>query len=81
DFWSEMQADVMCFIVEFHRNGKLSRGLNSTVISESQIAFVKDRQILDGILIANEVVDETRKTKKELMLFKVDFEKAYDSVD
>ncbi|GAU20543.1 hypothetical protein TSUD_131010 [Trifolium subterraneum] len=44
-------------------------------------AFVKDRQILDGILIANEVVDEARKSKKELMLFKVDFEKAYDSVD
>ncbi|GAU16278.1 hypothetical protein TSUD_299100 [Trifolium subterraneum] len=52
-----------------------------SVISESQTAFVKDRQILDGILIANEVVDEARKSKKELMLFKVDFEKAYYSVD
>ncbi|GAU31392.1 hypothetical protein TSUD_19380 [Trifolium subterraneum] len=52
-----------------------------SVISESQTAFVKDRQILDGILIANEAVDEARKSKKELMLFKVDFEKAYDSVD
>jgi hypothetical protein len=52
-----------------------------SVISEIQTAFVNDRQILDGILIANEVVDEARKTKKELMLFKVDFEKAYDSVD
>ncbi|PNX65646.1 cysteine-rich receptor-like protein kinase, partial [Trifolium pratense] len=52
-----------------------------SVISESQTVFVKDRQILDGILIANEVVDEARKSKKELMLFKVDFEKAYDSVD
>ncbi|MCI65448.1 LINE-1 reverse transcriptase like, partial [Trifolium medium] len=48
---------------------------------EVQTAFVKDRQILDGILIANEVVDEARRSKKELMLFKVDFEKAYDSVD
>ncbi|MCI37677.1 RNA-directed DNA polymerase (Reverse transcriptase), partial [Trifolium medium] len=38
-------------------------------------------QILDGILIANEAVDEARKTKKELLLFKVDFEKACDSVD
>ncbi|GAU36546.1 hypothetical protein TSUD_277520 [Trifolium subterraneum] len=36
---------------------------------------------MDGILIANEVVDEARKTMKELLLFKVDFEKAYDSVD
>jgi hypothetical protein len=52
-----------------------------SVISEAQTAFVKDRQILDGILIANEVVDEARKFKKELLLFKVDFEKAYDSVD
>jgi hypothetical protein len=32
-------------------------------------------------LIANEVVDEARKSKKELLMFKVDFEKAYDSVD
>ena len=51
------------------------------VISDTQSAFVKERQILDGILIANEVVDKARKTKKELLLFKVDFEKAYDSVD
>jgi len=36
---------------------------------------------LDGVLIANEVVDEPIKTKKELMLFKVDFEKTYDLVD
>jgi len=52
-----------------------------SVISESQTAFVKNRQILDGILIANEVVDEVSRLKKELMLFKVDFEKAYDSFD
>jgi hypothetical protein len=51
------------------------------VVSETQTTFVKDRQILDGILIANEVVDEAKKSNKELMLFKVDFEKAYDSVD
>ncbi|PNY10676.1 cytochrome p450 [Trifolium pratense] len=35
------------------------------VIFESQSAFVKDRQIFDGILIANEVVDEARKSKKD----------------
>jgi len=31
--------------------------------------------------VANEIVDEARKNKKELILFKVDFEKAYDTVD
>lgn len=36
---------------------------------------------MDGILVANEVVDEAKKLKKDLLLFKVDFEKAYDSVD
>lgn len=119
EFWEELKEDVMRFILDFHRNGKLTRGINTTfialipefdspqglndfrpislvgclykmlskvlanrlravmgsVISETQTAFVKDRQILDGIPIANEVVDEARKSKKELMLFKVDFEK------
>jgi len=51
------------------------------VVSETQSSFVKDRQILVGILIANEVVDEARKMKKKMLLFIVDFEKAYDSVD
>ena len=52
-----------------------------SVISDSQSAFIKGRQILDGILMANEVVDEARKCKKELLLFKVDFEKVYNSID
>jgi hypothetical protein len=51
------------------------------VISETQSAFVKYRKILDGILIANEVVDDAKKRKKETLMFKVDFEKAYDSVE
>jgi len=36
---------------------------------------------MDGILVANEIVDEAHRCKKELLLFKVDFEKAFDSVD
>jgi len=52
-----------------------------SVISESQIVFVNDKHILDGILIVNEVVDDARKSNKKLMLFKVNFEKAYDYVD
>jgi len=115
----------MRFLVEFHRNEKLTKGLNSafialipkfnspqrlndfrpislvgclykvlskvlanrlhvvigSVVSDSQSAFVKGKQILDGILIANEAVDEARRSWKEMLLFKVDFEKAYDSVD
>jgi len=53
-------------------------GIIGSVVSESRLAFVKNRQILDGILIANEIVYEACKSKKDLMLFKVDFEMAYD---
>lgn len=31
--------------------------------------------------MANEIVDEAHRLKKDLLLFKVDFEKAYDSID
>ena len=57
------------------------RSVIGLVISDAQSAFIKGRQILDGILVANEIVDDARKRQKELLLFKVDFEKAYDSVD
>jgi len=57
------------------------RAVIGSVVSDSQSTFVKGKQILDGILVANEAVDETHHLKKEMLLFKVDFEKAYDSVD
>jgi len=52
-----------------------------SVISETQSAFIHGRQILDGILIANEIVEDVKRLKKDLLLFKVDFEKAFDSID
>jgi hypothetical protein len=33
DFWVELKGDVMRFISEFHRNGKLTKGINSTFIA------------------------------------------------
>jgi len=50
------------------------------LIDERQSAFIKNRHILHGILTLNEVVDEAIRRKKPAMIFKVDFEKAYDSV-
>lgn len=49
--------------------------------SHTQGAFVRNRQILDAVLVANEVVDETRMKKKKGLVFKIDFEKAYDHVE
>nr|GEZ89449.1 RNA-directed DNA polymerase, eukaryota [Tanacetum cinerariifolium] len=64
--------------------GKLLANMHSTVtgshVSVSQSAFIKGRNILDGPLILNECMAWYRKRKKDLMVFKVDFEKAFDSL-
>lgn len=50
------------------------------ITSHKQSAFIKNRQIIDGPLILSEVIDWYKKRKKNMLLFKVDFEKAFDSV-
>ncbi|XP_026399643.1 uncharacterized protein LOC113295529 [Papaver somniferum] len=44
-------------------------------------AFVKKRQIHDGVLIANELIDSRIRSGKPGFLRKVDFEKAFDHVN
>ena len=51
------------------------------LIDESQSAFVMNRQILDGVLIANESLRWLKKKKIPGTLIKLDFQKAYDSVN
>lgn len=43
-------------------------------------AFIKGRHILDGHFLLNEVVAWCKAYKNPLMVFKVDFEKAFDSL-
>ncbi|KAL8509574.1 hypothetical protein ACS0TY_016699 [Phlomoides rotata] len=123
-FWNLLEEEVVRFCSEFHCNGNLAKGINSTFIvlipkvrnplsikefrpislvgclykiiakllaarlasvlkthiALNQSAFVKDRHIVDSIVVANEVIDEARKLKKSMFVFKIDFEKAYDSI-
>jgi hypothetical protein len=51
------------------------------LIPKYQSAFLKGRQLVEGVVVVNEVIDYARKTRNNCMIFKVDFEKAYDSVD
>ncbi|GKD13922.1 RNA-directed DNA polymerase, eukaryota, reverse transcriptase zinc-binding domain protein [Tanacetum coccineum] len=64
--------------------GKLLANRLSLVIREcvssEQSAFIKGSNILYGLLILNEVMEWHRKRKKRLMIFNVNFEKAYDSL-
>ncbi|GJV46735.1 putative RNA-directed DNA polymerase, eukaryota, reverse transcriptase zinc-binding domain protein, partial [Tanacetum coccineum] len=50
------------------------------LINHEKSTFIKSRQILDGPLILSEAIDWYKKRKKKMLLFKVDFEKAFDSV-
>lgn len=57
--------------------GRLKCVLNS-IVSHCESAFVPDRQLLDGVLVANEVVDYAKKELRSCLLFKFNLEKAYD---
>ncbi|GLU09351.1 hypothetical protein SLE2022_262170 [Rubroshorea leprosula] len=51
------------------------------VISENQTAFIGGRQIIDGVVITNEMLNDLKRRRRKGLIFKVDFEKAYDAVD
>ena len=55
-------------------------GVIDGCVSREQSAFIKGHNILDGPMILNEVMRWHRKMKRKLMVFKVDFEKAFDSL-
>ncbi|XP_019418518.1 PREDICTED: uncharacterized protein LOC109329295 [Lupinus angustifolius] len=52
-----------------------------SIISPSQAVFIHGRYILDAPVIINEVIHSAKKDRNGCFLFKVDFEKAYDSMD
>ncbi|MCH79402.1 LINE-1 reverse transcriptase like [Trifolium medium] len=58
----------------------LAKVMNS-LVAPNQSAFIKGRNLVDGVLVVNEVVDLAKRSGKQCLIFKVDFEKAYDSVE
>jgi len=52
----------------------------SKVINVRQLTFFKGRGLLDIALVTNEVLEYMKRRNRMCVFFKVDFEKAYDSV-
>lgn len=51
------------------------------LISPDQTTYIKYILLVDGMVVVNEIVDLTRKSKKDCLLFKIDFKKACDSMN
>lgn len=51
-----------------------------SLIGPFQSAFVEGRQILDGALIAGELIDTCKRKKISSIILKLDFHKAFDSI-
>lgn len=47
---------------------------------ESQSAFVKNREILDGVLVVNEAFWWLKKTRQKAAILKIDLQKTYDTI-
>ena len=50
------------------------------IISPSQTAFMRGRNILEGVVILHETVHELHRKNQSGVIFKIDFEKSYDKV-
>ena len=50
------------------------------IVNPSQTAFMRGRNILEGVVILHETVHELHRKNLSGVIFKIDFEKAYDKV-
>jgi hypothetical protein len=55
--------------------------IDENVIQPTQTAFMPSRHTLEGIVILHESIHELCRKKIDDVLFKIDFEKAYDKVN
>ncbi|GKD27297.1 RNA-directed DNA polymerase, eukaryota, partial [Tanacetum coccineum] len=81
-YWKLLEHDIVAVVKEFLLQILANRlsFVISGLISVVQSAFVSNRQILDGPFILSELLSWCKHKKFRAMVFKVDFEKAFDSI-
>jgi hypothetical protein len=55
-------------------------GMAQKIIKPTQTAFILGRNILEGVVVLHETIHELHSKKLDGLLFKIDFEKAYDKI-
>jgi mannosylglycoprotein endo-beta-mannosidase len=55
-------------------------GIAHKVIKTTQTSFMPGRHILEAVVVLHETIHELHRKKMDGVLFKIDFEKAYDKV-
>ena len=55
--------------------------LADKLILKTQSAFLKERNIMNGIMALHEILHETKRKNEVEVVLKLDFEKAYDKVN
>ncbi|GKB24892.1 hypothetical protein Tco_1396822 [Tanacetum coccineum] len=70
-YWGILQHDFFNCVSHFFQTSRLGKGCNACLY----------RQIFDGALIANEIVNHAKSVGLKLLLFMIDFEIAFDSVN
>jgi hypothetical protein len=51
------------------------------VISLTQTIFLSGRNIMEGVIVLHETIHEMQMKKQDGLIFKFDFEKAYDKIN
>ena len=59
---------------------RLEKAIDKLILN-TQSAFLKGRNIMNGVLVLHEILHETKKRKESGLVLKLDFEKVYDKVN
>ncbi|XP_026420609.1 uncharacterized protein LOC113316672 [Papaver somniferum] len=84
--WEVLNKDILAAVNEFHCTGKLDWRLNVSFMKmipkkedSTKGAFIKDRQILDGILVANDLIDSRLRQCTPGVMCKINMQEVFDN--